>query len=645
MIPTMETSQYEKFQERYWNDRAAFVRDCIDWDASPWDGMAPYQEEILSELDVRERVSVRGPHGLGKCIAFGEDILLASGEWVKAESLIGHEFDVPSVTKDMSATISRARAFDNGAREVAEVITEDGRRIVRTLNHPIWAGRWVLVGELSVGDEVAVNYGTFGKRLEIGRDWVKQVNRLGKQRTVGISVEGTHTFLTEFIEHNTAMAAWLVLHFALTLDGQDWKAPTLASVYRQLAEYLWPEIHKWSRWLRWDRIGRDAFNKSQLMVLRLRLKTGASFAAATKEAGRIEGAHADHMLYIFDESKSIADALWDAAEGAFSMGSPKWFAISTPGEAQGRFHQIQTRQRGYHDWWVRHVTMDEAVAAGRMRPKWVEDKKEQWGENSPIYQNRVLGEFADSPSDAIIPLSWVDAANERWREWDKEGTLTAIGVDVGGGLAAGNQSVMAKAYDRFKVAELVKVPMASDPQVATMELTGRIVAMLRGTEATAIVDSIGIGAGVVHRLRELEYEAIDFVAGRKTSLMDKVDSYGFRNWRSAAWWITRELLEPDSGYDVCLPPDDELTGDLTTPKWKPVSAGLIFVEPKEKVKARLPEGRSTDCGDAVVQVLVGKTLENARLLEEIKKKKPKVKSIWAPGYKIGQGLTRGRRKP
>jgi len=505
----MKSSRYKEFQKKYRNDRAGFVRDCVNWDAPILEGArsAPYQEEIWSELDDRERVSVRGPHGLGK----------------------------------------------------------------------------------------------------------------------------------------TALAAVAILHFALVWDGEDWKVPTLASVWRQLSEYLWPEIHKWAGVLRWDVIGREPFIRGiELMVRRLRLSTGAAFAIASKDAALIERAQASHLLYVFDESKSIKDKIWDSAEGAFAGGDVKWLAISTPGETSGRFYQIQSRQKGYHDWWVRHVTLEEAIAAGRMRPEWVEKRKEQWGEGSPIYQNRVLGEFADSPSDAIIPLSWVEAANERWQEWDKEGALTAVGVDVGGGLATGNQSVIAKAYDRFKIAELVKIPMASDPGVATMELTGRIAAMLRGKDATAIVDSIGIGAGVVHRLRELEYEAIDFVAGRKTSLMDKVDSYGFRNWRSAAWWITRELLEHGSGYDVCLPPDDELTGDLTTPKWKPVSAGLILVEPKEKVKERLPEGRSTDCGDAVVQVLVGKTLENARLLEEVRKKKPEVKSVWAPGYRIGKGLTRGR---
>lgn len=46
----------------------------------------------------------------------------------------------------------------------------------------------------------------------------------------------------------SAVASWLVLHFALTNDGEiDWKLPTTASVWRQLTKFLWPEIHKWSR--------------------------------------------------------------------------------------------------------------------------------------------------------------------------------------------------------------------------------------------------------------------------------------------------------------------------------------------------------------------------------------------------------------
>ena len=55
---------------------------------------------------------------------------------------------------------------------------------------------------------------------------------------------------------------------------------------------------------------------------------------------------------------------------------------------------------------------------------------------------------------------------------------------------------------------------------------------------------------------------------------------------------------------LCHPPDDELIGDLTAPKWRPVAGGpkasaKIRIESKEDIRKRL--GRSTDAGDAVVQ--------------------------------------------
>ena len=61
----------------------------------------------------------------------------------------------------------------------------------------------------------------------------------------------------------TALAAWVVLWFALTRDASgtgDWKAVITASAWRQLSHYLAPEIHKWSRRLLWEKVGRAAFD-------------------------------------------------------------------------------------------------------------------------------------------------------------------------------------------------------------------------------------------------------------------------------------------------------------------------------------------------------------------------------------------------
>jgi len=174
----------------------------------------------------------------------------------------------------------------------------------------------------------------------------------------------------------TTTAAIAVLWFALTRNaaGDDWKIPTTAGARRQLTKYLWPEIHKWARRIRWEKVGRQPFAASELLTLSLKLKCGEAFAVASNSADLIEGAHADCLLYLFDEAKAIPDTTFDAAEGAFSgagadTGQEAFaLAISTPGEPQGRFYAIHSRKPGFEDWYVRHVTLGEAVRSRRPHP-------------------------------------------------------------------------------------------------------------------------------------------------------------------------------------------------------------------------------------------------------------------------------------
>lgn len=403
----------------------------------------------------------------------------------------------------------------------------------------------------------------------------------------------------------TAFDAWVIHWFALTRDGEDWKLPTTASAWRQLTKFLWPEVHKWARSLRWDIIGRAPYDdRTELLKLSLKLRTGEAFAGAASDPGTMEGAHADSILYLYDEAKIIPAELFDASEGAFSGAGEdtprEAFAIanSTPGETQGRFYDIHRRAPGYEDWHVRKVTKEEAIAAGRMSGAWAEQRKRQWGEGSAVYQNRVEGEFAASDADGVIPLAWVEAANERWREWDDAGRpgtehLTAVGVDVSDTGDA--QTVLAPRYGD------VVGPLRYTAKEETMETAGRVAGVLTAhPEGRAVVDVIGIGAGVVSRLRELfpasgRIEA--FNSAEHSDAMDRSGELGFANRRAEAWWGLRERLDPSYGATLALPPDDRLTGDLTAPRYKVLSGGKILIESKEQIEKRI--GRSTDAGDAV----------------------------------------------
>jgi hypothetical protein len=400
----------------------------------------------------------------------------------------------------------------------------------------------------------------------------------------------------------TAMASWCVLWFALTRDGDDWKIPTTASAWRQLTKFLWPEIRKWSRRLRWDVIGREPFGDRELSQMSLKLSTGEAFALASDNAALIEGAHASNILYIFDESKAIPDDTFDAAEGALSTGEAYILAISTPGEPQGRFYDIHRRKAGLEDWYVLHVTREMVVQAGRMDPHWAEQRRRQWGERSAVYQNRVEGEFASSDTDGVISLADIERAIQRWHERNDAndwGELTGVGVDVGRG---GDPTVLAKEYGHRSIKELERTNTRD-----TMEVAGMVLVLLRRNRfVKAVVDILGLGAGPYDRLREedaIRSRVMPFVASARTDLLDQTGEMGFLNKRAAAWWNLREMLQRDE-YD--LPPDDKLIGDLTAPKWRLMSGGKIQVEEKDALRKRLK--RSTDDGDAVVQIAMKRNL-------------------------------------
>lgn len=407
----------------------------------------------------------------------------------------------------------------------------------------------------------------------------------------------------------TTLASWVVLWFALTRDGEDWKLATTASAWRQLTKFLWPEIRKWARRLRWEKIGRGAFDeRRELQLLSLKLMTGEAFAVASDNPAMIEGAHADSLLYVFDESKAIPEATFDAAEGAFSgdgigQGVEAYaLAISTPGEPQGRFYDIHARRPGLDDWYVRHVTLDEAIQAGRVSAAWAAQREKQWSKTSAVYQNRVLGEFAASDEDGIIPLAWIEAANERWQEWvdaGRPGTLKALGVDVGRG---GDKTTLARRVEWAEedlARRTVIGNLERDGKADTMAVAGRVAGILRAQPgAVASVDVIGIGAGVVDRLREQGLSVSAFNAAERSAVLDRSGELGFVNKRSEGWWRLREMLDPTYGEWVGLPSDDTLTGDLTAPHYRIVSGGKIQVESKDDIRKRL--GRSTDDGDAVM---------------------------------------------
>jgi hypothetical protein len=421
----------------------------------------------------------------------------------------------------------------------------------------------------------------------------------------------------------TTTMAWVTLHFALTRDGDDWKGIATASAWRQLEKYYFPEVHKWARMINWGKVGRSAFNeRTELQKLNLSLATGAFSCVASDNAGMIEGAHSDNLAYLFDESKLIPSETFDAAEGAFAnegVGGAEAFAFaaSTPGVPSGRFYEICSRKSGLENWKHIRVKLEDAIAAGQVSPIWADNMRKLWGEESSVFRNKVLGEFAAQDEDAVIPLSWVEAANERYKELEEQGLLTSagltsVGADISDG--GGDLTVTARRYGNVCIIKedvdawvgKVNEQMQTARKIGRMILTGD-----PSKEAIAIVDGIGVGSGVVSALVDMGYKCSAFVASAGTDKQDPSGTFGFLNLRAFSYWHLRELLNPENDSKIALPPIPQLIGDLTTPKWKEVAGGKIKIESKEDIKKR-NDGRSTDYGDAVVMAFVSEALAKRR---------------------------------
>jgi hypothetical protein len=218
---------------------------------------------------------------------------------------------------------------------------------------------------------------------------------------------------------------------------------------------------------------------------------------------------------------------------------------------------------------------------------------------SSLFTAKVRGLFPTGDSEGVVPLGWVEQAMARWRDWRDAGSppLPAnerwvLGVDV---ARFGEDQTCVAIRNGHIVTELRKYRKAD-----TMETTGNVVAALNPLPRhLAIVDVIGVGGGVVDRLRELGKPVNAFNSSNSAKgYTDRTREFGFTNLRAAAWWRFRELLDPARNPNIMLPDSELLKGDLTAPKWKVLSGGKIQVEGKDDIRQRL--GRSTDEGDAVV---------------------------------------------
>jgi len=378
----------------------------------------------------------------------------------------------------------------------------------------------------------------------------------------------------------TAFEAWAVLWWLLT--RYPTKIAITANTAHQLNDVLWTEIDKWARGL--PQGFKDLLEfKSDKISLK-----GASDSFAVARTSRrenpeaLQGFHSENMLFICEEASGIPDVVFQVGEGSLSTPKSKVIMCGNPTRADGYFYDAFHSNRA--QW---HCMTVSCLDADTVSEKFIGDMAAKYGEESNVFRVRVLGEFPTQSDDVLVPLHLVESAVTRHIEM-APGAPVIWGLDVA--RYGGDRTALAKRQGQVLI-EPIKTWQNKD----LMEMAGIILSEYEATRymdrpEKIFIDSIGIGAGLVDRLIELDMPAVGIAVSESPSLKEK-----FTRLRDELFWNAREWFE---GRDVSIFNDETFISEITAVRYKYQSTGKLKIESKDEMKRR--GQRSPDVADAFV---------------------------------------------
>jgi len=259
----------------------------------------------------------------------------------------------------------------------------------------------------------------------------------------------------------THLTASLVLTFLSIYPNS--RVITTANTERQVRENVWGEIRS-----QHARARRPLRGQLGTMSWRLGPRWSA-IGMSTNQPDSFQGAHADdeesgRVLVIFDECQDIPMDIWTAARSMVSGRDGYWLVIANPTRVSGPFFEACHSP----EWQVETLScLDHPnIRAGeKIMPGVTVEEVEKWrtyGEDSPEWACRVLGEFPDVDDYGLISLrSIIESAG-----WEMAEEETHMGVDIA--RFGRDSNVACILQDRTVVA--IHEWRGAD----TMETTGRV---------------------------------------------------------------------------------------------------------------------------------------------------------------------------
>lgn len=399
---------------------------------------------------------------------------------------------------------------------------------------------------------------------------------------------------------------------------ENTKVAMTAPTGRQVENIMFPEISR-------------LFNKAKVLPGRL---TGSDIRTTEREwfltgfkadeynHEAWSGFHAANTMFVVTEASGISESTFAAIEGNL-QGNSRMLIVFNANSVSGYAANSQKSDR-----WVKfrldclnapNVLAKEVIIPGQVDYEWVKDKVENWciaiSEDEYIeeegdfkwegrcyrpddyFRIKVRGMFPKEGSDSLVPLSWIEAAEERYRK-ERQNTVLPnrmnLGVDVAG--MGRDSSVLCPRHENI-IEPMIK--HQSNGKADHMHVTGMVASKIgHKPRNRAYIDTIGEGAGVYSRLQELGFKNAYSCKFSESAngLTDTTGQFAFVNMRAYLFWAIRDFFNPRNKNNPMLAPMSKLSEELPVIRWNFTSDGKIAIEPKEKIKERLK--RSPDDADA-----------------------------------------------
>ena len=398
-----------------------------------------------------------------------------------------------------------------------------------------------------------------------------------------------------------------------------------APTFRQVRHVLWRQIRRLYRPAAEALGGRMLDTRWELAEDRYAMGLSA------ESADQFQGFHSDNMLIVVDEAEGVSDEIYEGIEAVMTSSEPRLLLIGNPTTVSGAFRRAFYEERNlYHPITISALQSPNLDPHESRKPwpglttaEWVQERGETWGKDNPIYRARVLGEFPDQGEDTLFKLTEIERAVRRvLSESNGPGSYAGAdaieGPDAIGGVAfeggsnpANDEVVLAVDVARFGSDRSVILRRRGNrveeirtfQKLDTMALTGWVIAAIKEfSPSRVVIDEIGVGAGVVDRLKEEGHPVRGVNVARRAR-----DDNTFANLRGEGFWRLRDLFATGG---ISIPTDNQLIGELAALRYSYDSRGRILMESKEAMRRRnLP---SPDKADALMLAFL-EPVERAKL--------------------------------